>query len=124
MASTLEAKKFSWTDLPVDAPMDLISRQRIIGEKMMVSRVVLEPGFRVPTHEHENEQISIVLEGRIRFTVGPEGSPDATDIDCVAGETLHLPSNVPHAAEAIERCVILDLFSPPSEKTGVDAHSS
>jgi len=37
-----------------------------------------------------------------------------------AGEILHLPSFVPHSAEALEDTLVLDIFSPPSEKTGID----
>jgi hypothetical protein len=33
---------------------------------------------------------------------------------------LQLPGGVPHSAYAIERCEILDIFSPPSETTGID----
>ena len=47
--------------------MDLITRQRIIGEHMMISRVHLEKGFTVPSHNHANEQFAVVLSGSIRF---------------------------------------------------------
>ena len=41
--------------------------------------------------------------------------------ECVfAGEVVHLPSNVPHSAEALADSLLIDVFSPPSEKTGVD----
>jgi len=36
-----------------------------------------------------------------------------------AGEVLHLPANVPHSAEALEETLVLDIFSPTSEKTGI-----
>ncbi|MFI4891870.1 MAG: hypothetical protein ACIAQ0_00340 [Phycisphaerales bacterium JB058] len=38
----------------------------------------------------------------------------------VGGQAIVLPPNVPHGAEALEETIILDLFSPPSEKTGID----
>jgi quercetin dioxygenase-like cupin family protein len=100
--------------------MDRISRRRVIGEKMMISEVRLEKGFRVSSHAHENEQFSIVLSGELRFGVGHEGRSDWREVHVRAGEVLHLPSNVPHSAEALVDTVVLDLFSPPSEKTGVD----
>ena len=98
--------------------MPLIDRRRIIGERMMISDVTLHPGFEVPAHSHDNEQFVVMLEGRARFTVG-EGA-DAEAFDVVGGQVLCLPPNVPHACTALERCRILDLFSPPSETTGVD----
>ncbi len=109
-----------WADLEVEHPMELIDRRRIVGERMMLAHVTLHEGFMVPSHQHENEQFAVVLSGRMRFVVG---SGDESEVLVLgAGEVLHLPSNVPHAAEALETSVVLDLFSPPSERTGVDAH--
>jgi len=111
-----------WSSLPTDRPMPLIDRRRIIGERMMISEVRLAKGFRVPTHRHDNEQFAVVLSGRIRFLIN-EGAPDQREATLVGGEVIHLPPNLPHAAEALEDTHVLDLFSPPSEKTGVDGQS-
>ena len=112
---------YRWDDLPVDHPMPTLSRRRVIGECMMISEVILEKGCVVATHAHENEQIACVISGRLRFSVGEEGSKDRREIVMTGGEVLHLPSNVPHAAEALEETVVWDLFSPTSEGTGIDA---
>ena len=106
----------TWAALPTDQPMPLIDRRRIIGDRMMISEVVLHPGFEVPSHSHENEQMVVMLEGRAEFTIG-----DGQKVIVEAGQVLELPSNLPHACKALERCRILDMFSPVSEKTGVDA---
>lgn len=87
---------------------------------MMLSSVVLEQGFVLASHHHANEQFACVLEGRIRFVIH-EGTPKQAVLTLGAGEVLVIPPNVPHAAEAIERTHILDIFSPPSAGTGVDA---
>jgi len=112
------------SDLPADSPMPLLSRRRIIGEKMMVSDIHLRKGFSVPTHSHENEQISLILSGRLQFTLGPEtGTPSdkSRPVHIVsAGMAIVLPSNLPHAAEALDDVHVLDLFSPPSQGTGID----
>ena len=116
----IPATLYRWSDLPTDAPMPLLERQRVIGEKMMISRLILQHGFSVPIHAHENEQISCVLSGKLRFHI-QDGTGGATrTVDVGAGEVLVLPSWVPHGAEAIEDCVALDLFSPPSQATGID----
>ena len=109
-----------WTDLPIDKPMPLMERQRVMAEKAMVSRLVLKRGFSVPVHAHENEQISLVVSGRLRFHI--EDSPGATFriLEVGAGEVLVLPSMVGHGAEALEDTVVFDIFSPPSQTTGVD----
>lgn len=109
-----------WADLPADSPMALLARRRVLGEKAMLSHITLRKGFAVDSHAHENEQFSAVLSGCLRFTVGEPGSPDHRTIDVRAGEVIHLPSNCPHSAEAIEDTVVLDIFSPPSQTTGID----
>ena len=114
----------AWSDLPTDRPMDLIERQRIIGEHMMISRVHLSKGFSVPTHNHQNEQFAVVLSGKIRFDIGPSDDPASESTTLGAGQVLVIPPNAPHSATAIEDTLILDIFSPPSEQTGVDAQSS
>ncbi|MBS0197580.1 MAG: cupin domain-containing protein [Planctomycetes bacterium] len=118
------ALKTAWADLPADFPMPLIARQRIIGEKMMISRVILSPGFTLPSHRHENEQFVVMLRGRCEFGLGEEGSPAHRTLEVRGGEVLHLPSNVPHSCRAIEETEILDLFSPVSAVTGVDSRRS
>lgn len=115
-----DARRFSWSELPTDAPMASIDRQRIIGEQMMLSRVKLAKGFFVPSHQHANEQFAVLLSGKMKFGVGAEGTPGHREMVLVGGEVLWLPANVPHSAEALEETVILDLFSPPSATTGVD----
>ncbi len=106
--------KHAWDALPADRPMDKITRRRVIGGNVMLSHVTLDKGFTVPSHAHSNEQMVVVLKGALRFTL--------EDGECVvrAGEVLHLPPHAPHGAEAIEDSVVLDIFSPVSEKTGVD----
>jgi quercetin dioxygenase-like cupin family protein len=72
----------------------------------------------VPEHAHENEQITYILEGRLRFALGEE------TVDVAAGEVLTIPPNVPHAAEALEDTLDVDVFTPPREDwlTGTDAY--
>ena len=100
--------------------MALLERRRVIGERAMVSQVHLKKGCFVPTHAHFNEQITCVLSGRLRFILGEESVKSREEMTLSAGEVLYLPSNVPHAAEAMEDTLVLDIFSPPSEKTGID----
>ena len=124
MTTLDSARSFRWLDLPRDHPLPRLARRRIIGEKMMLSEVWLEKGCTVPTHAHANEQFACILEGRLRFGLGADGAPDRREVTLGAGEVLHLPSHVPHSAEALEDTLVLDLFAPPSEKTGVDGGES
>ncbi len=105
-----------------DQPMPLVKRKRIIGTQAMLSHVTLEIGLVVPTHQHVNEQFVCMLSGRVRFLVGNEGGADRQDVILAGGQVLHLPSNAPHSCEVLERAIVLDVFSPPSETTGVDGN--
>jgi quercetin dioxygenase-like cupin family protein len=118
--TTTEAKVVRWNDLPQDRPMEMLARRRIVGEKAMLSEIQLEKGCVVPTHAHENEQIACVVSGKMRFGIGAESSPDRHEVVVEAGGVLVLPSNVPHSAEALEDSLVLDVFSPVSETTGID----
>lgn len=115
-----QASVHRWEKLSSDSPMALLERRRIIGEKMMISRVLLRKGCDVPTHSHENEQFVCILSGRLRFGIGDPGGPGRREVVVSAGEVLHLPSNLPHSAYAEEETLVLDIFSPPSAKTGID----
>ena len=80
----------------------------------------MKRGCSVPIHAHENEQISCIVSGKLRFHIQDGSDGAARILEVGAGEVLVLPSLVPHGAEAIEDTVALDLFSPPSQTTGID----
>ena len=95
-----------WQDEPIEELTPLIGRQVVHTETMTVARIHLRAGAVVPTHEHPNEQVATVLEGRLRFVVGGEEQVVAT------GESMFVPSGVPHEVEALEDSLVLDVFSP------------
>lgn len=105
--------------IPVETLNPLFSRQLVWGERAMLARIVLRQGAVVPEHSHENEQISYVVEGALRFTLG-----DGRTITVGAGEVLVIPSNLPHSAVALEDTLDLDIFAPPREDwiAGTDAY--
>ena len=112
----------NWTKLSEDTPMELLARKRVIGQQAMISRVFLRKGCDIPTHAHPNEQFACVLSGRARFGLGAEGSPQRQELTVGAEEVVQLPANVPHSCYALEDTLILDVFSPPSQTTGIDRH--
>ncbi len=118
----MEAKHSRWTDLPLDKPMPMLERRRIIGQHAMISHITLKKGFKLAAHSHANEQFACLLSGKMLFGLGADGGKDRREVTIGAGEVLHLPANLPHSAEALEDTVVLDIFSPPSEKTGIDRH--
>ena len=116
------AMRYCWDEMPVDKPNPLADRRRIMGQNMTIAQVLLRKGFFVESHHHINEQIAIVMSGRIEFVVG-DGEDVVTYVLC-AGETLHVPPDVPHSARALEDTLIIDVFSPAAEKTGIDSAPS
>ncbi|MBI1827706.1 MAG: cupin domain-containing protein [Planctomycetes bacterium] len=120
MAATGSAKRFRWDELTTDAPMALLDRRRVIGEHAMISQVHLQKGCFVPSHAHANEQFVCIMKGRLHFVLNEGSELLRENVTVGAGEVLHLPPNVPHSAEALEDTIVLDVFSPPSQKTGID----
>jgi len=104
-----------WDAIPREVVTDDIARRLFTGERMMLAQVYLDRGAIVPWHSHENEQLTWILSGALRFLIGEEGSDDVVDIVVSAGEVLYIPSNVPHRAEALEDTVDVDIFSPPRQ---------
>lgn len=96
-------------ELPIEQVNPLLDRQIVCGERSMLARIILRKGCIVPLHSHENEQISYILEGALKFLI------EGREIVVSAGEVLVIPSHVPHSAEALEDTVDLDLFCPPRE---------
>jgi quercetin dioxygenase-like cupin family protein len=76
----------------------------------MLAQIYLDKGCIVPKHSHENEQITWVLEGRMRLTLGEE---EDQVVELGPGDVLHIPARVPHSAEALEDTIDIDAFSPP-----------
>lgn len=107
-----QVRHFRWDDMPKERVTDLLERRLITGDRMMLAHVYLEKGCIVPMHHHDNEQLTYVLEGALRFWIGSE---EAEPVDVGPGEVLHLPSNVPHKALALEDTLDVDVFSPPRE---------
>jgi quercetin dioxygenase-like cupin family protein len=107
-----KAAFYSWSDVPSEQVKPDLSRRLITGERVMLAQVELQRGCIVPQHAHVHEQVTYVLAGCLRLTVGEDG---ATSYDLRAGDVIHLPSNLPHAAEALEDAQVLDVFSPPRE---------
>ncbi len=103
---------YRWDDIPRERVTDEIDRKLITGDRIMLAHVFLKQGSVVPMHSHENEQLTYLLGGALKFWIGNE---DAEPIVVREGEVLHIPSNVPHKAEALEDTFDVDIFSPPRQ---------
>ena len=105
-------RHFRWSDLPEERVTDVISRKLITGDDMMIAHVYLKKDAIVPQHSHHNEQITYIISGALHFRIGADRAQEVT---VRAGEVLHIPSNVPHEAVALEDTLDVDIFSPPRQ---------
>jgi quercetin dioxygenase-like cupin family protein len=96
-----------WLTIPLEDMNPLLQRQFVVGQEIMLARVLLKKGCIVPLHSHHNEQLTYIVEGALKFYI------DGKEIVVHAGEVLCIPSNMPHKAEALEDTVDLDVFTPP-----------
>jgi len=97
---------YRWDEIAAEKVTGMISRKVVTGEREMLAQIWLKKGAIVPTHEHVSEQLSYVLQGTLRFTILGE------EFIVREGEVLHIPSSVPHQAEALDDTFELDVFSP------------
>ena len=107
VASPAALQYIPWSSVPLEDLNPLLQRQMVWGQEIMLARVLLKRGCIVPEHSHPNEQLTYILEGALKFWI------DGKEIVVNAGETLCIPSNMPHKAEALEDTVDLDVFCPP-----------
>jgi len=111
MAEHTGVRHFHWDKMEKERVTDAIYRRVISGERAMLAQIYLEKGAVVPMHSHDNEQITFLMEGVLKFWIGEERE----EMILHAGEVLHIPANVPHQAEALEKCLDVDVFSPPRQ---------
>jgi len=102
-------EKTSWDKVETENLSAKITRQMLNSENATVARIFLARGAIVPRHSHVSEQFSLILSGALKFTF------EDGDVVVRAGEMIFIPSNAPHAAEALEDTVDLDIFSPRRE---------
>jgi len=113
-----ELRHIPWDSVPVESLNPLLGRQLVVGQNIMLARVLLKKGCIVPEHSHPNEQVTYVLEGALKFWIS------GREIVINRGEVLTIPPNMPHKAEALEDTVDLDVFYPPRADwmSGKDAY--
>lgn len=100
-----------WEDMPKETVTDMLDRRLITAEKMMLAHVYLKKGCIVPQHSHDNEQLTYILDGALKFWIGEEKREQIVR----SGEVLVIPGGVLHMAEALEDTLDVDIFSPPRQ---------
>ena len=113
----MAARLHRWDEIALDKVTEMVSQKIVAGDREMVAQIYLKRGALIPMHAHESEQMTSVLQGALRFLVGGE------EIIVREGEVLHIPSQTPHQAEALDDTFELDVFSPIRPDWMADAHA-
>jgi quercetin dioxygenase-like cupin family protein len=112
MGNDVGKKSFvrDWTTIPVEHVAEGIKRQMVVGENVMVCRFTFDPFVVTDVHSHPHEQMTLVISGKVRFTI------DGLAVIAAPGDVLHFPPNNQHGATMLdEEVVLIDIFSPIRE---------
>ena len=87
-----------------------------LGKDQELCWVKFEPGSVYPLHSHPYEQISVIVQGRMRLDVGDESR------EVGPGDMWFVPSDMPHGGLVLgeEPVVFIDVYSPPSSGDDTD----
>ena len=100
----------AFDDLSEIAPQQLFTgflARAIHGERITLAVVEIDPGAALPEHQHENEQLGLVIRGSLTFRVGGE------ERELGPGAGWRIPADTPHSATGgPEGAVVLDVFTP------------
>lgn len=109
---------YVWDSIAEEQLNPRLRRRLIHAANLTIARLSLTKGAVVPEHHHVHEQVSMVETGALRFMVAGQ------ERIVRAGETIVLPSGVPHSVEATEDTTVTDIFSPPRDdwQRGDDAY--
>ena len=108
-----------WKEIPNEAVSDPnltthagTMRQNWVGDKVVLTRVVVKPNSRGKPHYHPAEQVSMIVRGGVRVYM------NGTERTALAGSIVHIPGNTVHMFEILgEETEILDVYTVI---TGVD----
>ena len=75
-------------------------------DDLMICEFLLDEGTLLGNHTHPNKQITYVIHGHLRYTVGDETR------EVRGGDSVLIPANVPHEILVLEDTYVVDTFSP------------
>jgi unsaturated pyranuronate lyase len=100
---------YDWNQMPAEQLNPMVTRRAIHTTGMTIARLELLKGAVVPEHSHVHEQVATVERGALVFHIGGQ------DLVLRSGQSLAIPSNVPHGVTALEDTFVVDVFSPSRE---------
>lgn len=105
--SAQNVQTFTLKELPTKPVNELLTRGMISGEQGTIGYFTYKKGAVVPTHQHSNEQYSLITKGSVKVKILDK------EYIVKAGDGIIIPPNVPHSFTALEDDTIdIDFFSP------------
>lgn len=105
-----KAMHYKFDQIPYDTLSKGVLRKLVYGDNLQQTGVIVKKGFFIPKHKHVSEQMSTVLQGKLKVTVFYPDNEEVTNLN--KGDVFFIPSNIPHLYEAIEDSEILETFFP------------
>jgi quercetin dioxygenase-like cupin family protein len=101
---------FFLEEMEAKKPGEGVQIRVIPGERMTMAFFHLEPGTKIPEHNHPHEQMGTVLKGSIELVIGEEKR--VVNEGCA----YRVPPNVAHSGMCLDApSEVLEVFSPPRE---------
>lgn len=95
-----------WDSVREETVNPLITRRVVHMAGMTLVQLTYKQGAVVPLHSHVHEQATTLIAGALKLDVGDQ------PVVLRPGETLCVPSGVPHMAEALEDSRAMEVFVP------------
>lgn len=95
-----------WDHVEREQLTPLLQRQFFSTSQLTIARFELKKGCVVPEHNHHNEQVTSVFQGALKLSFS------GRDVIVRPGETISIPADLPHSAEALEDALVIDVFTP------------
>lgn len=109
---------FSFFDMPFHPLNSHVSSRIISGKQLMFVEHKVKKGHITEEEVHENEQLTLVLQGSLLFLLGEKSYL------IKKGEALLIPSRTPHRCEVLEDSSLIEVFSPPRQEWKLASQSN
>ncbi len=98
--------QYDWNSMPAERLNPQITRRAVHTENLTIARLEIAKDAVVAEHSHVNEQVATVERGSLRFNIA------GRELLLGAGQSVAIPSNVPHSVVALEDTTVVDVFAP------------
>ena len=92
----------SYDEVPVNDIAPGVHTRFVVGDTVMLNRVLFDEGAMSPLHNHSEEQIVTLVSGRMRVASGEQ------EYILEPGDVVIFPAYVLHQLEALEESVTIE----------------